>query len=174
MPEESPSNLTGKPFSASAFTKHLKQLFFHLGGTQISINCLRSSFVTYAYSKEECSDSLKDSIASALRHTVKQSQATYDRRTANQKKQGAMSLATELVRASTSRASIETRKEGKGDSCSLEVGDFVALLEEGSTLKYPKVFIGQIQSFFEDNQPLCGTVTTVGANTHSSLNLSLG
>jgi len=99
----------------------------------------------------ECSDSLKESIASVLRHTRKQSQAIYDRRTTNHKKQGAVSLATELVHASSSRA-IETRKEGKGDSCSFDIGDFVALLEEGSTLKYPKIFIGQIQSFFEDNQ----------------------
>ncbi|KAK3735217.1 hypothetical protein QZH41_001202 [Actinostola sp. cb2023] len=101
--------------------------------------------------QQECSDSLKESIASVLRHTRKQSQAIYDRRTTNQKKQGAVSLATELVHASSSRA-IETRKEGKGDSCSFDIGDFVVLLEEGSTLKYPKIFIGQIQSFFEDNQ----------------------
>ncbi|KAK3727522.1 hypothetical protein QZH41_009982 [Actinostola sp. cb2023] len=120
-------NASGKPFSASAFTKHLKQLFFRLTGTQISINALRSSFITYAYSQTQCSDSLKESIASALRHTRKQSQTTYDRRTANEKKKGALSPAEEFVRASSS--AMESRKdyESGDESCSFGIGDFVAL-----------------------------------------------
>ncbi|KAK3727517.1 hypothetical protein QZH41_001175 [Actinostola sp. cb2023] len=131
--EVSIENASGKPFSASTFTKHLKQLFFRLTGTQISINALRSSFITYAYSQTQCSDSLKESIASALRHTRKQSQTTYDRRTANEKKKGALSPAEEFVRASSS--AMESRKdyESGDESCSFGIGDFVALAGTSDT-----------------------------------------
>ena len=95
---------------------------------------------------------MKESIASALRHTRRQSQTTYDRRTANEKKKGALSLAEEFVRASSS--AMESRKdyEAGDESCSFGIGDFVALLEQGSTLREPKVFVGQIQSFHLDKR----------------------
>ncbi|KAK3729296.1 hypothetical protein QZH41_002214 [Actinostola sp. cb2023] len=89
-------------------------------------------FATRVYRSWQCSDSLKESIASALRHTRKQSQTTYDRRTANEKKKGALSLAEEFVRASSS--AMESRKdyEAGDESCSFGIGDFVALLEQVS------------------------------------------
>ena len=41
----------------------------------------------------DCDDSMKDSLAAALRHTREQAQRTYNRRTANEKKAAALELA---------------------------------------------------------------------------------
>jgi hypothetical protein len=43
-------NKTGQPFSSPAFSGHLKFLFKRLTGVEISVNVLRSSFLTHAYS----------------------------------------------------------------------------------------------------------------------------
>ena len=41
----------------------------------------------------DCDDALKDSIASALRHSRREGEKTYDRRTCQEKKQAALDLA---------------------------------------------------------------------------------
>ena len=45
----------------------------------------------------DCTDALKTSLAAALRHSWKQAQRTYGRRTANDRKQLAVSLAREYA-----------------------------------------------------------------------------
>ena len=99
---------------------------------------------------------MKDSLAKALRHTRKQAQSTYDRRTANERKQPALSLTAEFANA-TLRAARETGAERKKDgrvapSTSFDLGDFVGLVESESTLKCPKVLVGRIQSLLGDNR----------------------
>jgi len=103
----------------------------------------------------DCTDSMKDSLASALRHTRKQAQVTYDRRTSNEKKARAVAMTTQY--AQTSMDAIETRKqardEPKSRSLDIHVGDFVGLIEEDSTMQNPKVLIGQIQCLIDvDNR----------------------
>ena len=48
----SSQNSLGSNFTGPAFTKHLKALFFKLSGVEISVNALRSAFVTYVNSQE--------------------------------------------------------------------------------------------------------------------------
>ncbi|EDO28388.1 predicted protein, partial [Nematostella vectensis] len=87
----------GKPFSGPAFSTHMKSVFYHLTGVSVNLHLLRSSFVTYCYGDSQCTDAMKDSLASALRHTRKQAQLTYDRRNSSEKKSLAVSLASELA-----------------------------------------------------------------------------
>lgn len=56
-------------------------MFKQKTGMNISINMLRSSFVTYFYSSN-ASDSqcMRESVASGMRHSVNEAQKTYDRR----------------------------------------------------------------------------------------------
>ncbi|KAK3748696.1 hypothetical protein QZH41_018184, partial [Actinostola sp. cb2023] len=42
-------NSKGFPYSGPAFSSHLKELFHRLTGVKMSINVLRSSFLTWAY-----------------------------------------------------------------------------------------------------------------------------
>lgn len=44
-------NANGQPYSGSSFSKHLKNLMIRLTGREVSINTLRSSFLTWAYSQ---------------------------------------------------------------------------------------------------------------------------
>ena len=54
-------------------------------------NLLRSSFVSYFYSEsnpseEATSPAVRDSVAKAMRHSVREAERTYDRRTPLEKK----------------------------------------------------------------------------------------
>lgn len=87
-------------------------------------------------------------MAAALRHSRKHAQQTYDKRTSNERKGAALSLASQFI---------EEEEEQQGStrcatSGQLSVGDFVGLIEKSSTLSDPHVLIGQIQEFLPDRQ----------------------
>lgn len=96
-----------------------------------------------------CSDSTKDSLAAALRHSRKHAQQTYDKRTSNERKSVALSLATQFAEEQEENVDSTRTSLTNGQ---LSVGDFVGVLEQSSTLSDPHVLIGQIQSFLPDNQ----------------------
>ena len=97
---------------------------------------------------------LKVSLASALRHSRKQAQATYDRCTANQKKRMAVDLARDYAESRLEEGEAATAGEPeKGDS-EVNRGDFVAVVAEESTYLSPRVFIGQVQSIREKEATL--------------------
>ena len=97
----------------------------------------------------DCTDALKSSLAAALRHSREQAQRTYDRRTANEKKQMAVDLTKGYAESRLGLEHDEDSQEGAtaGAECHVKVGDFVGLVEEGSTQQSPKILIGQVQSF---------------------------
>lgn len=75
------SKSTEQHFTDSGWSQMMCNLFKSKTGMSISINSLRSSFVTYFYSSE-ASDSpgLRESIASGMRHSITEAKKTYDRR----------------------------------------------------------------------------------------------
>lgn len=52
---------------------------------------------TFHFEFSDCSDAVKDSLASAMRHTRRHAQETYDKRTATQRKGAALSLAAQFA-----------------------------------------------------------------------------
>ncbi len=101
----------------------------------------------------DCTDALKTSLAAALRHSAEQAQRTYDRRTANTKKQLAVNLARQYAESELEQP--ECRSDADETAVPVKEwpfkpGDFVACLEEGSTLTSPKINLGQIHSFSKD------------------------
>lgn len=78
-------------FSESGWSQLVCTIFKEKTGMAISINSLRSSFVTYFYSSD-ASDSLglRESIASGMRHSIAEAKKTYDRRTDFEKKRKAV------------------------------------------------------------------------------------
>ena len=101
-----------------------------------------SNVTCYWLSYRNCTDSLKASLASALRHTQHQAQSTYDKRTSSQKKQQACDFARHC--AENSRQSQQQSEHEDPVCCPYKPSDFVAVVEESSTLKVPKVLIGQV------------------------------
>ncbi|EDO28255.1 predicted protein [Nematostella vectensis] len=132
----------GKPFSGPAFSTHMKSVFYHLTGVSVNLHLLRSSFVTYCYGDSQCTDAMKDSSASALRHTRKQAQLTYDRRNSSEKKSLAVSLASELAENTIESLSAQPSDRNAG----LDKGSWVALTVEGSTLANPNILLARIQN----------------------------
>ncbi|EDO29792.1 predicted protein, partial [Nematostella vectensis] len=132
----------GKPCSGPAFSTHMKSVFYHLTGVSVNLHLLRSSFVTYCYGDSQCTDAMKDSLASALRHTRKQAQLTYDRRNSSEKKSLAVSLASELAENTIESLSAQPSDRNAG----LDKGSWVALTVEGSTLANPNILLARIQN----------------------------
>ena len=80
----------------------------------------------------DCTDALKTSLAATLRHSRDQAQWTYDRHTANDRKQFAVSLAREYAE--------NQFEEDPDDGCAdkekerpFQQGEFVGVVEKDST-----------------------------------------
>ncbi len=68
-------------YNESAWSTMICQIFKEKTGMAISINVLRSSFITYFYGTEASDNlNLKESMASSMRHSIAEAQKTYDRR----------------------------------------------------------------------------------------------
>ena len=99
---------------------------------------------------------MKNSLAAALRHSRDQAQRTYDRRTANEKKNMAVGLARRCARGqldSDSDRQTEDEQEEEEDqdtpssnAASIKPGQLVDLVDDSSTSTQPRVWIGQVQS----------------------------
>ena len=99
-------------------------------------------------SDRDCTDALKTSLASALRHSRHEAERTYDRRMSNQRKEQALSVTRGFAEESLS----EKQPAMSSQAREFEIGEFVGLVEEGSALNKPLILIGQIQSFLEDGK----------------------
>lgn len=76
-----PGNTKQQCFAESAWSAMVCKLFKEKTGMHISINALRSSFITYFYGSEAAENvNLRESMASGMRHSVAEAQRTYDRR----------------------------------------------------------------------------------------------
>ena len=68
-------------YSDSSWSAMVCNIFKQKTGMNVSINMIRSSFVTYFYSSEASnSQCMRESIASGMRHSINEAQKTYDRR----------------------------------------------------------------------------------------------
>ena len=104
---------------------------------------IKASCLSFCCVFSNCSDSLKDSLAVALRHSREQAQTTYDRRTANQKKAAALQFARKKAESAMGREDDGGEQSSRSDDLSnFSVGDFVGLVMEDSTLNNPCVFVG--------------------------------
>ena len=90
----------GEPFTNSYFSETISKLLFQHTGQRVATNLLRSSFITHFYNSDASQDrTLCDSLASIMRHSVKEATRTYDRRTSTQRKRKGLDLLAGLVEA---------------------------------------------------------------------------
>lgn len=76
-----PGNTKNQGFAESAWSAMVCNLFKERTGMAISINNLRSSFITYFYESDASANlNLRESIANGMRHSISEAQRTYDRR----------------------------------------------------------------------------------------------
>lgn len=105
------------------------------------------SFVFFS----ECDDKLKDSLAAALRHSRQQVQNTYDRRSANDKKAAALTLARRKAEEHLDNPESVPEPENAVEP-EIAVGQFVGLVEADSTLQKPAILLGRVQAFLPGDQ----------------------
>ena len=94
---------------------------------------------------------MKDSLASALRHSRSQAQSVYDRRTMAEKKDEAVAYARNLAESprliSSSVENDTTGSNAVAQDSQFAPGDFVAAVEQESTLCNPKILVGRVLRF---------------------------
>lgn len=99
---------------------------------------------------------MKDSLASALRHSRRQAQSVYDRRTMAEKKDEAVAFARDLAESSATTSvpceNDQTASAAIVDCEKFAPGDFVAVVEANSTLNNPKILIGRVMYFTKPGQ----------------------
>ena len=83
----------GDPFSGPYFSEFLSTLLYKHTGKRVATNGLRSSFITSFYGSEAAKDpEMRESVARGMRHSSKEAQRTYDRRTATERKRKGLDL----------------------------------------------------------------------------------
>ena len=106
----------------------------------------------------DTSDALKASLASASGHSKEQAEETYDQRTANERKECAVHVAREYAQEVISNPGMTETTETNTAAVqppadtNVKLAQFVGLIEEGSTLRSPKVLIGQVHSFLANGK----------------------
>ena len=117
---------------------------------------------------------MKNSLAAALRHSRDQAQRTYDRRTANEKKNMAVGLAKRCARGQLDSDSSDSQTECEQEeqdqdtpssNASIKPGQFVGLVDDNSTWLQPRVWIAQVQSLANRQASLLW-YKRVAANTY--------
>ena len=78
---------------------------------------------------------------------------TYDRRTANKRKECAVRVARQCAQEIVSNPGMtSTAPVQPPVDTNIKLVQFVGLIKEGSTLRSPKILIGQVQSFVADGK----------------------
>lgn len=109
----------------------------------------------YFFPHRDCTDSLKDSLAAALRHSRAQAQRTYDKRTSNEKKQPALDLAREFAEENIFGAGPSADSvlpTASSVSHQVKAGQFVGMVEAGSTYNRPRVLVAQVHALLPDQK----------------------
>ena len=111
---------------------------------------------------------MKDSLAAALRHSREQAQATYDRRTATERKAAALELARQKAEEEPG-CSKDTPAPPVSEPSPSDIGtgDFVGLVAEDSTLQKPSIFLGRVQAFLPSDQVCLLWYRNVGGGIYS-------
>ena len=114
--------------------------------------------ISYYIFNSDTSDALKASLSSALRHSRKQAEETYDRRTANERKECAVRVAREYAQdvisnqGVTESTATDTSRVQPPTTTNIKLAQFVGLIEKDSTLKSPKILIGQVHAFLANRK----------------------
>ena len=99
---------------------YLQRLFTKVVGKPLGVCALRSSFVTFAYEKE-VDVSIKESIAFNMRHTEREAQRTYDKRSKGKRLEKGIEFATSAF------VSLEDVMDGREEEPAFQAGDFVTV-----------------------------------------------
>ena len=92
-----------------------------------------------------CTDCMKESIAAAMRHSKREAEKTYDRRTGPERKRLALSFAQSKVSRLESEDEEPCRVKRNESEATFNLGDFVAYPCSESTLEKPVFLLRRIQ-----------------------------
>lgn len=114
-------------------------------------------------SHSNCTDALKSSLAAALRHSTRQAQQTYDRRTCNERKRLAVDLARDFAEGSQEEGVVAAQPV---EPCQFQPGDFVACVEDTSTVNAPKILLAQVHCVQENGEVSLLWYKAISANMY--------
>lgn len=120
-----------------------------------------------------CTDTMKESLASALRHSQRQAQVTYDKRNKSQKTQQAVSFARFCAESEPGPSGINVRVQQPNGARQFVPGVFAAFVDEGSTVARPKILVGRVVYYMSDDQVALLRYKSIGSSLYK-LDLDFG
>ena len=105
---------------------------------------------------------MKESLASALRHSQRQAQVTYDKRNKSQRNREAVTFA----RFCAESEAVNVQESQANPARQFEAGQFVAFVQEGSTLAKPKVLLGRVIHYTTNDQLALLRYRSIGSSQY--------
>ena len=146
----------GDRFSHAAYTNYVSALFEKYFSRKLTTVDLRKAVVNHFLSLPESGDqSLRESLATVMKHSVRTQQKYYDERPLEQKKEKALDLLSSMACRTLGEDSVEVvsdeDEEGNIEYLPTQ-GEFVALVAANSTKHVPEVFVAKILRLSQDRK----------------------
>ena len=138
----------GDRFSHAAYTNYVSALFEKYFSRKLTTVDLRKAVVNHFLSLPESGDqSLRESLATVMKHSVRTQKKYYDERPLEQKKEKALDLLSSMASRTLGEDSVEVLSD-EDEEGNIEYlptqGEFVALVATNSTKHVPEVFVAKI------------------------------
>ena len=149
-------NTRGDPFSKASYSYYVSALFERYFSLKLTTVDIRKAVVNHFLSLPESGDdSLRESFATLMKHSVRTQKRYYDERPLAQKKSKALHLLGSMACRSLGEGSVDVLSD-EDEELNIELlpaqGDFVALVAANSTKSSPEVFVAKVLRISDDRK----------------------
>ena len=149
-------NTRGDPFSKASYSYYVSALFERYFSLKLTTVDIRKAVVNHFLSLPESGDdSLRESFATLMKHSVRTQKRYYDERPLAQKKSKALHLLGSMASRSLGEGSVDVLSD-EDEELNIELlpaqGDFVALVAANSTKSVPEVFVAKVLRISDDRK----------------------
>ena len=143
-------------FSHAAYTYYVSALFEKYFSRRLTTVDLRKTVVSHFLTLPESGDqSLRESFATVMKHSVRTQQRYYDQRPLEDKKEKALDLLSSVASRTLGEDCVEVLSD-EDEAGNIEYlptqGEFVALMAANSSKKVPEVFVAKILRLSQDKK----------------------
>ena len=146
----------GDSFSHAAYTYYVSASFEKYFSRRLTTVDLRKAVVSHFLTLPESGDqSLRESFATVMKHSVRTQQRYYDQRPLEDKKEKALDLLSSVASRTLGEDCVEVLSD-EDEAGNIEYlptqGEFVALVAANSSKKVPEVFVAKILRLSQDKK----------------------
>lgn len=146
----------GDPFSEASYSNYVSAMFEKYFNVKVTTGDIRKAVVNHFLTLPESGDqSLRESFATVMKHSVRTQKRYYDERPIAQKKSRALDFLASMASRGLGEESVELLSDSDEEG-NVEYlpnpGEFVALVATNSTGSAPEVFVAKVVRLSEDRK----------------------